>query len=147
MLIGNYYMELNNFDQRNQWGGEAEKLFEKECKAEGIEIASSKLFEGWTPFFDLLYGDFLIDSSIRVDVKRNSISQKSLNKFLGEYYVVYRADLKEGIVLEPGVLKKADLDWEPLKSGDLGVKYSSLQRVVHIDLEDFKTSLKKSHII
>ena len=136
-------MELNSFDQRNQWGGEAEKLFEKECKKAGIEIASSKLFEGWTPFLDLLYGDFLIDSSIRVDVKRNSISQKSLDKFLGEYYVVYRADLKEGIVLEPKVLKKASIDWEPLKPGDLGVKYLALQKVVHIDLEDFKTSLKK----
>jgi hypothetical protein len=128
-------------EKRGEYGHEAEIQFEKDL--EGYSVKSTKLFENWTPFYDLLHGDYLVEEKIRVDVKRNSISKGSLNHFKGEYYAVYDHYLDECLILKPLEIKKEmkAYDFEVLRSGDPGIKFQTLKRFPYITLEEFKTIL------
>jgi hypothetical protein len=139
-------MDLDTFEGRKKWGEEAEVQFKRDMERTGHKIQSSKLNENWTSQYDLINGDFFIlPSNARVDVKRASITERSLIYFEGEYYVVYNSKLSKVIVLKPRDIKDRMLpeDFEERSSGVLGLSFKTLLRFPHQTLTEFKTSLKK----
>lgn len=140
-------MDLDTFEGRKKWGEEAETQFKRDMERTGHKVQSSKLNENWSSQYDLINGDFIVlPSNIRVDVKRASITERSLTYFEGEYYVVYNSKLSKVIVLKTRDIKDQMLpeDFEERSSGVLGLSFNALLRFPYQTLIEFKTWLNNS---
>ena len=135
---------MKTFEERMTYGEQAEFQFEKDMEKAGYIFKSTKLLEAWTSEFDLRNGDYYYSKPlIRLDVKRNSISERSLKNFEGNYYAVYHHNLSEVIFLKPEDLHDIhEEDWVELASGDKGIKFSSLKTYPHLTFNEFRTFLK-----
>lgn len=130
------------FEDRLLFGQEAEDLFEQTLKKEKISYIKLTNLPNWSKEYDLKYGDFQV-GNIYQDIKRNSISKKSIDNFKGEYFVVYNLSLSMGFVIQTKEMKHINSNaYTQLTSGDLGLNFAALQRFPHISLEEFINILK-----
>jgi len=87
---------------------------------------------------DLILGDLIIDDLILIDVKRNYISLRSIQKFQGKYFFVWNSSLLECLIFEPINLRLLDIV-SPilLPSGDPGLSFEQLSKLPHKTIQDF----------
>ena len=118
-----------------------------------FKSSKSHFGDAWCPHVDKLWGDVVItigESNYYFDVKRNSVSIDSLNAFVGDYFVVYHHTLKDNVVIPREHLKGFQDKYtkEPLRSGDLGIKYWNFYDKGFMDLNGWisKTLSEHEHI-
>ena len=87
---------------------------------------------------DLILGDLIIDDQFLIDVKRNYISLKSIQKFQGKYFFIWNSSLQECLIFEPSYLRLLDITSPVLlPSGDPGLSFEQLSKLLYIRIQDF----------
>lgn len=128
---------MKNFDERYSYGEEAEKAFEIYLKFAGLSYKKHINESQWTPEFDLINGDFEVNG-YKIDIKRDSISLKSIDNFQGDYFIVYHHLLHTPMVIEKDEIKKLDRSLcSILSSGDKGFKYTVLRKLKFKTFDEF----------
>jgi len=129
--------KLNTFDNRYSYGEEAENAFEQYLKFAQITYKKYINESYWSKEFDLINGDFEVNG-FKIDVKRNSISLRSLENFKGDYFVVYHHNLSTPMVIKLDEVKKLDVhSYSTLSSGDKGFKYNVLRTLNFMTFDEF----------
>lgn len=155
-------MDLNTFVKRNEYGHLAVVYVMQKCNQKNITCKEVIPYEVWKRLnenasknwdeikrlkkFDLENGDLIIGVEY-CDIKRNSLSFKSLDNFKHKYFIIGHHDLRDFLVMKADDIRKLDRNThgEKLSSNDLGFKYWNLKRLVkHITLDDFLTQIKGS---
>lgn len=130
-------MKLDTFQDRYEYGLKAEKAFEQFLNYAKIPYTKFINESYWTKEFDLVNGDFKANGE-NIDVKRNSISFRSLDNFKGKYYVVYHNDLHSPMVIETEEVNKLDRNnCDTLESGSKGFKYHRLSKLKYMTFDEF----------
>jgi len=144
-----------SFQERNNIGDNNCEKFESKCRSKNIIYLSTKNAYKWSSDFDLRHGDYIIfpkDLIIRVDVKGGGISQRSLESFIGEYFILYESsneNFLNGIVINASKLKQLKFNYnQGMKlSGDNGIQYPQIISAQHqgilevMTIDDFFDSL------
>ena len=95
------------FLNRLKFGKEAEEAFYRKCIQYRIDCpppSPLKLYNSQESRQDFLYGDFPIFGN--VDVKRVSISYKSSQGYIGEWFCLSNRDLSQLVMLKSIFMKK-----------------------------------------
>jgi len=148
---------MSTFEERRNIGYKAEDALYEYCYRNNIahiDIVSRKQWETvekWSPAWEILrkldqeQGDthFPIINE-NVDIKLNSITFSSLDNFKHTYYIVYRADLQDVIVVKKQDIQKLDTnDYDIIRITSRGeeirgYKYDRLiKNVPYITLDKF----------
>jgi len=146
-----------SFNERKNIGDNNCIKFESKCQLKNVIYISTKNAYKWSSDFDLRHGDYVIfsgDLILRIDVKGGGISQRSIENFIGEYYVLYEDSNKNnlnGIVINASKLKQLKFSYtQQMKlSGDNGIQYSQIISAVQrypdileiMTIDDFFNSL------
>jgi hypothetical protein len=133
----NYMNKLDSFEARLADGQEAENLFENYLKNKDIKYVRHFNESYWSKSYDLINGDFYINEE-KFDIKRNSISFKSLDNYNGKYFIVYHWNLHTPIIVKADDVRKLNRSYcDILRSGDKGFKYNRLKYLKHKTLDEF----------
>jgi hypothetical protein len=128
---------MKNFDDRYSYGEKAENAFEEYLKFAALSYVKHINESYWSKEYDLTYGDFEVQG-VKIDVKRNSISLRSLDNFKGDCFIVYHHDLHSPMVIETEEAKKLDRSTcSTLSSGDKGFKYNVLRKLNYKTFDEF----------
>ena len=88
---------------------------------------------------DLILGDLILDDLILIDIKKNYISLKSIQKFQGDYFFIWNSSLQNCLIFEPSYLRLLDINFPvSLPSGDPGLSFEQLIKLEYKRIEDFK---------
>lgn len=129
--------KLSTFEARYTYGQAAEQAFAAFLNFAKIPYTQYINESYWSKEFDLVNGDFQVRGE-NIDVKRNSISFRSLDNFKGKYYVVYHNDLSSPLVIETEEVKKLDRkNFDILESGSYGFKYPKLSKLKYMTFDEF----------
>jgi hypothetical protein len=126
--------------KRNDFG---QKAVDKICEmldVRRIEYQLSTEFWGkeWTPYKDLVYGDVSIFNNW-FDIKRNSVSVESLEKFEGTGFLMFNYDMDKNIFI-PRTLSRVILERVipvELDSRDLGFRFGQFENHNFVSIEHF----------
>jgi hypothetical protein len=139
---------IMSFEDRLQRGMEAtdhtKKYFEeKGYKCENVISPVLWIVAKWhgniLATVDLILGDLILDDRILIDVKKNYISLKSIQKFQGDYFFIWNSSLQECLIFEPIYLRLLEINFPvTLPSGDPGLSFEQLTKLEYKRIEDFK---------
>ena len=96
-------------EERDVFGNEAEEFAFKNLEREKFKVLKTKDRSDWSPKLDQKIGDLIIallSGYIFIDIKRNSISKASLQRFKGQYYFVYNVNLTDLFIFRSEDIKK-----------------------------------------
>jgi len=151
--------ESSQFEQRLEYGKEAEKIVLEDLKRNKIQATPSSENENWDSKLDLEYGDIYVkdgDQTIFIDVKRGfikdnnltgTVSERSKDNFKGDYYL-----FTNGINLDKAKLLKARSVKSymnkvnkliELSSGDFGWQFNLDKMKTAIDYSTWIKSIAK----
>ena len=133
---------MKNFTERKTYGDVAEEYAHKILTELKIPFITSREYWGeeWTNELDGRYGDIQLypgsEHFMWIDVKRNSIPIKSLNKFEGDYFWLFHHIVENYsmLITKDEVLSQPNLNESILSSGDPGYKIKDIespQRGIH----------------
>lgn len=138
-------MELDTFEDRYEYGKKAEDCYEVAIKSAELKIEQIPYIEERGSEYNKTNGDFYVQSKLRIEVKRNSISINCILGFEGDLFVIYNHFLTEAIVIKKEDMKQfiqLQKNWVRLSSGDEGLKFKTLKEVAHISLKQHIENLK-----
>jgi|AntAceMinimDraft_17_1070374.scaffolds.fasta_scaffold65807_2 hypothetical protein len=93
-----------------------------------IPYKTTKHFFGyWNPTLDRIYGDIIMFDKYWFDVKRNSITERSIEDFKGFGYILWHHNLDKNIFISKNKITKVrdNLILESVDSGEMAFKYRS----------------------
>jgi len=94
--------------------------------------------------YDKINGDLYISKrKFRCDVKRDKISWESLQKFQGDYFILWRMSLNECIVIKREDTMRVNRNsCIQLESGDMGYNFEQLLMLPYVTLDEFIKLIK-----
>lgn len=145
-------METNknfiSFEERVEKGAEATNHTKQYCEYAGhkceyvfppILWSIAKRHKKLLSNIDLVIGDLIINDRLLIDIKRNYISLKSIQKFEGDYFFIWNSSLQNCLIFEPGYLRLLDENSIiSLPSDDPGFSFEQLIKLPHKKIENFE---------
>ncbi|NMC60636.1 MAG: hypothetical protein GYA51_14820 [Candidatus Methanofastidiosa archaeon] len=115
-------------EDRGQYGEMAVSKMIEMLNEKNIPFQTSKQHFGdkWTPRKDRIYGDIVILNKYWFDVKRNSITERSIDDFEGIGYFLFHHFLNKGIFVSKSkmrIIRENEESRDTVRSGEQAFKY------------------------
>lgn len=134
--------------ERGEYGEEAVDLVCKMLKKLKIPYETCKQIfkEKWNPRLDRIYGDIRLFGKYWFDVKRNSITERSIDDFSGIGYFLVHHNLSKAFFVGKNFLhkEKTNMLLEQVQSGEYGYKFKNFYKYDLLSIEQFIIKYFKS---